>query len=127
MSLLCFVDQLSVPGTEYLVVHLDRSLVFPSVNHVRAAVNKVGLRQGGSTAPLVIDCVHIYASDYTAAAGFADMARDFRKRGQTVLFLNMQPQVEAVFKGPDDAGSIVNVHGGDHLRAVLHGENSLYY
>ncbi len=104
------------------MVHLDRSLVFPAVNHIRAAVNKIGMRQGGSTSPLTIDCSHIYTSDFTAAEGFADLVRDFNKRGQTVLFLNMQRNVEAIFKGPDSKDLIAVIHGEDQLKSVLQGE-----
>ena len=96
-------------------------MVFPSVNHLRAAINKVGMRQAAASAPVVIDCAHIFTSDYTAAAGFADMARDFRRRGQTALFMDMSPGVRHTYKGPDHDGEIKAVRSGDQLREALEG------
>lgn len=54
-------------GYEYLVITPDRSLVFPSVEYVRAVVTKAGLKQGLSSIPVVIDCRHIQGADFTAA------------------------------------------------------------
>ena len=108
-----------------MVVHLDRSLVFPAVNHVRGAITKIGLGEGRSVAPVVVDCSHVYASDYTAAEGLSDMTRDFEKRGQAVLFLDMQKDVEAIFKGPDDRGVITVVRGREHLQSVLRGNKRI--
>lgn len=54
-------------GIEYLLVTPDRSLVFPSVEYVRNMVSKVGMKQGSSSVPVVIDARHIYGADFTAA------------------------------------------------------------
>jgi len=54
-------------GYEYLVITPDRSLVFPSVEYVRAVVSKAGLKQGLSSIPVVMDCRHIQGADFTAA------------------------------------------------------------
>jgi solute carrier family 26 (sodium-independent sulfate anion transporter), member 11 len=45
----------------------DRSLSFPSVEYVRALVLKAGIKQGDSYLPVVIQCKHIQAADFTAA------------------------------------------------------------
>jgi len=56
----------SISGCEYLVITPDRSLVFPSVEYVRAVISKQGLREG-TAMPVVIDSTHIQAADFTAA------------------------------------------------------------
>lgn len=54
-------------GCEYLLITPDRSLVFPSVEYVRAVVSKAGVKQGSSSTPVVIDARHIQGADFTAA------------------------------------------------------------
>lgn len=56
----------SINGCEYLVITPDRSLVFPSVEYVRAVISKQGTKQG-TAVPVVIDSTHIQAADFTAA------------------------------------------------------------
>lgn len=53
-------------GCDYLTITPDRSLVFPSVEYVRAVISKHGTRQG-TAVPVVIDSTHIQAADFTAA------------------------------------------------------------
>lgn len=54
-------------GIEFLLVTPDRSLVFPSVEYVRNMVSKVGMKQGSSSVPVVLDARHVYGADFTAA------------------------------------------------------------
>ncbi|XP_046734341.1 sodium-independent sulfate anion transporter-like isoform X2 [Diprion similis] len=88
----------SASGCEYLVITPDRSLVFPSVEYVRAVVSKQGLRQG-KTVPVVIDSTHIQAADFTAAKGVKILVQDFASRGQPLLFHNLKPSVVEIFRG----------------------------
>lgn len=53
-------------GQDYLVITPDRSLVFPSVEYVRAVISKQGLKQG-TAVPIVVDSTHIQVADFTAA------------------------------------------------------------
>jgi solute carrier family 26 (sodium-independent sulfate anion transporter), member 11 len=57
----------SKSGLEYLLVTPDRSLAFPSVEYVRALVLKAGVKHGDSLLPVVVECGHIQAADFTAA------------------------------------------------------------
>lgn len=86
-------------GIEYLLVTPDRSLVFPSVEYVRNMVSKVGMKQGSSSVPVVIDARHIYGADFTAAKGVKSLTEDFVKRKQPLLFYNLKPSVVEVFQG----------------------------
>lgn len=88
----------SAAGCEHLVITPDRSLVFPSVEYVRAVVSKQGLRQGNAV-PVVIDSTHIQAADFTAAKGIKSLAEDFASRGQPLLFYNLKPSVVEIFRG----------------------------
>ncbi len=113
-------EHLSGPGTTYIVVRIDRSFVFPSVGYVRNIVNKVGVRQGESTVPVVLDCSHIFTSDFTAAMGSKRMADDFRRREQPLFFLDMSPGVKATFDGAGH-GHVEMVDGRDELREKMLG------
>ncbi|XP_076289246.1 sodium-independent sulfate anion transporter [Lasioglossum baleicum] len=88
----------SVNGCEYLVITPDRSLVFPSVEYVRAVISKQGTKQG-TAVPVVIDSTHIQAADFTAAKGVKNLTEDFSKRGQPLIFYNLKPSVIEIFKG----------------------------
>ncbi|XP_043263626.1 sodium-independent sulfate anion transporter-like [Colletes gigas] len=93
----------SVNGCEYLVITPDRSLVFPSVEYVRAVISKQGTRQG-TAVPVVIDSTHIQAADFTAAKGVKNLTEDFSKRGQPLIFHNLKPSVIEIFKGVKPSG-----------------------
>ncbi|CAK9796903.1 Sodium-independent sulfate anion transporter [Anthophora quadrimaculata] len=93
----------SINGCEYLVITPDRSLVFPSVEYVRAVISKQGTKQG-ITVPVVIDSTHIQAADFTAAKGIKSLTEDFSKRGQPLIFHNLKPSVIEIFKGVKPSG-----------------------
>ncbi|XP_020291039.1 sodium-independent sulfate anion transporter-like [Pseudomyrmex gracilis] len=93
----------SISGYEYLVITPDRSLVFPSVEYVRAVISKQGLREGINV-PVVIDSTHIQAADFTAAKGIKTLIEDFAKRGQPLIFHNLKPSVIEIFKGVKPSG-----------------------
>uniref|UniRef100_A0A2S2R092 Sodium-independent sulfate anion transporter n=1 Tax=Sipha flava TaxID=143950 RepID=A0A2S2R092_9HEMI len=86
-------------GYEYLVITPDRSLVFPSVEYVRAVVSKAGLKQGLSSIPVVMDCRHIQGADFTAAKGIKSLIDDFVRRNQPLVFYNVKPSVISIFQG----------------------------
>ncbi|XP_014469968.1 PREDICTED: sodium-independent sulfate anion transporter-like [Dinoponera quadriceps] len=88
----------SISGCEYLVITPDRSLVFPSVEYVRAVISKQGMREG-TAVPVVIDSTHIQAADFTAAKGIKTLIEDFARRGQPLIFHNLKPSVIQIFKG----------------------------
>ncbi|XP_075231067.1 sodium-independent sulfate anion transporter-like [Lycorma delicatula] len=85
-------------GCEYLMITPDRSLVFPSVEYVRNLVTKVGVKQGSSSIPVVIDSRHVQCADFTAAKGVKSLIDDFVKRNQPLLFYNLKPSVVEVFQ-----------------------------
>ncbi|KAF7389159.1 hypothetical protein HZH66_010296 [Vespula vulgaris] len=89
---------LHIFGCEYLVITPDRSLVFPSVEYVRAVISKQGSKQG-ITVPVVIDSTHIQAVDFTAAKGVKNLIEDFSKRGQPLIFHNLKPSIVEIFRG----------------------------
>ncbi|XP_076302565.1 sodium-independent sulfate anion transporter-like [Lasioglossum baleicum] len=93
----------SINGYEYLVITPDRSLVFPSVEYVRAVISKQGTKQG-TAVPIVIDSTHIQAADFTAAKGIKSLTEDFSKRGQPLIFHNLKPSVIEIFKGVKPSG-----------------------
>ena len=54
-------------GTKFILIALDRSLTFPSVDYITYQVNKSVLRFGQKNTPAVVDCHHIQYTDFTAA------------------------------------------------------------
>jgi len=111
-------EHLSGPGTAYIVIRVDRSWIFPSVQYVRNIVNKVGVRQGEARTPVVLDCSHIYTSDFSAALGSKAMAADFQRRDQPLFFLDIQESVKKIFDGAGH-GEVVTVDGSEELRTKL--------
>ena len=96
----------------FLHVTIDRGLMYPAVSYVRHFINKAGVQEGQSTAPLVLDCSHMSTSDFTVAEGFKSMVKDFEKRQQAIIFYKPTPAVLATLK-------IVNlkvVHSKEELK-----------
>lgn len=93
----------SPTGCRYLVITPDRSLVFPSVEYVRAVISKHGTKEG-TAVPVVIDSTHIQAADFTAAKGVKSLIEDFSKRGQPLIFHNLKPSVIEIFRGVKPSG-----------------------
>jgi len=111
-------EHLSGPGTAYLVIRVDRSWIFPSVQYVRNIVNKVGVRQGEARVPVVLDCSHIYTSDFSSALGAKAMAADFERRDQPLIFLDIQESVKKTFDGAGH-GQVVTADGSEELRTKM--------
>jgi hypothetical protein len=44
--------------------------MFPSVSYIRTLINRTGLKQGEERLPVVLNCIHISAADFTATKGF---------------------------------------------------------
>ncbi|XP_068214134.1 sodium-independent sulfate anion transporter-like isoform X2 [Palaemon carinicauda] len=78
----------------YILVEPHDGLFFPSVDHVRAQVSKVGCGMAQSRIPVVIDCSHFTGVDYTAAKGVKGLCTEFEKRQQTLIFINVEPSLE---------------------------------
>lgn len=83
-------------GVEYLMLTPDRCLIFPSVDYVRNLVTKHSIKQA---VPVVIDCSHVYGTDYTAATVIETLTKDFAARNQLLFFYNLKPSVSSVFEG----------------------------
>nr|XP_018913369.1 PREDICTED: sodium-independent sulfate anion transporter-like [Bemisia tabaci] len=90
-------------GCEYLLITPDRSLVFPSVQYIRNLVSKVGVKQGSSSIPVVIDSRHVQGADFTAAEGVKSLIDDFVTRKQPLLFYNLKQSVVEIFRGVQPA------------------------
>lgn len=74
----------------------DRSIIFPSVEFVRHEIDKQGQK---THLPVVLDCMHIFGADYTAAKVVALLIEDFRARNQKLVFYHLQPRVARTFEG----------------------------
>ena len=90
------VRQTAATNTSYLYICPDQAVIFPSATFTRAVISKAGERAGQSRLPVVIDCLHINNTDFTAARGFQAMLADFRSRQQEVFWINIQSRVRDV-------------------------------
>ena len=90
------VRQTAATNTPYLYICPDQAVIFPSASFTRAVISKAGERAGESRLPVVIDCLHINNTDFTAARGFQAMLADFRSRQQEVFWINIQSRVRDV-------------------------------
>ena len=90
-----FKNCVQVPGTDqhYLFITPDQDIVFPSVSYMRNLINKAAVKQGSSNLAVVINCLHVSQTDFTAAEAFRAMIEDFKKRDQSVYWLAINSNV----------------------------------
>ena len=84
-----------MPGSDqhYLFITPDQDIVFPSVSYMRNLINKAAVKQGSSNLAVVINCLHVSQTDFTAAEAFHAMIEDFKARGQPVYWLAINSNV----------------------------------
>ena len=77
-----------VPGVDqhYICITPDQGIVFPSVTYMRNLISKAAMKQGNSKMAVVINCMHVSHTDFTAAESFHAMIEDFKSRGQPVYW-----------------------------------------
>lgn len=99
------IEQLESPqGVQYLMVTPDRCLIFPSVDYVRTLITKQATRL---QIPVVIDCTHIYGTDFTAANVVQSVCKDFAQRDQLLFFYNLKPSACAIFEAVEPVDFVV--------------------
>ena len=126
---------------DYLLAKLDRAIIYPAISYVRGVINKAGAEAtrrrhhvsesssfgcaGGvaSMVPMVVDCIHVSGTDFTAYKGLQAMSSDFKKRDQILLFVNVRKSVEDSLTSAG-AGDIVIVQDWDELKSKIIGTNS---
>ena len=86
-------------STQFLLIQLDRSMTFPSVEYIRYIVTKASRSVGQNKLPMVIDCSHIQFADFTAAEGLRDLISIFKKREQVLLLWKAKDSVIRIIEG----------------------------
>ncbi|ODM96573.1 Sodium-independent sulfate anion transporter [Orchesella cincta] len=89
----------STSGKEFLLVEMDRSLTFPSVEYIRYVISKASQVWGQNKLPVVINCLHIQFADYTAAVGIKEVIGLFKKRDQQIILWQVKPSIVRVLSG----------------------------
>lgn len=112
-------------GGEYLLVRPSLGLLFPGVDTLRQLVDEAGLTEGQGVLPTVLDCAPILAMDFTGVKAFEALVRDFEKRGQQLLFLDVDPEVRDLLHRAGLYNSISFCEEEDDLPAMLFGESLL--
>jgi len=82
------VEIKQVPGVDqhYICITPNQGIVFPSVSYIRNLISKAAMKQGSSRMAVVINCMHISHTDFTAAESFHAMVEDFKSRGQPIYW-----------------------------------------
>lgn len=78
----------------YVLVEPCTGLFFPSVDYVRAAVNKAGISTAEGSLTVVLDCCHLTGLDFTAVKGIEGLCSDFQKRQQPLILANASPNIK---------------------------------
>ncbi|XP_049853772.1 sodium-independent sulfate anion transporter-like isoform X3 [Schistocerca gregaria] len=106
-------------GTDYLELTPDRCLIFPSVEYVRNLVVKHSMR---NDMPVVINCSHIFVSDYTAAKVVDRLTHDFSKRQQPLFFYKLKPSIVKMFQGLHPT-EFVDYQDENELESLIRGDS----
>ncbi|XP_076028630.1 sodium-independent sulfate anion transporter-like isoform X2 [Oratosquilla oratoria] len=78
----------------HVLVRPSYGMPFPSCSHFRKKLLKAGLRQGGGTLPVVVDCMGIFTADYSTAKVVKVVVEEFAKRDQPIIFMNLRSSVQ---------------------------------
>lgn len=108
-------------GGEYILVRPSLGLLFPGVDTLRQLVDEAGLTEGQGTLPVVVDCAPILAMDFTGIKAFEVLVRDFEKRGQRLLFLEVDPDVRGILQRAGLYNAVSFCEEEDDLPAMLFG------
>jgi len=94
------VEIKQVPGVDqhYICITPDQGIVFPSVTYMRNLISKAAMKQGNSKMAVVINCMHVSHTDFTAAESFHAMIEDFKSRGQPVYWFATNTNVIRTLK-----------------------------
>jgi anti-anti-sigma regulatory factor len=103
--------------TEFILVELDRSLTFPSVEYIRYVITKSSKAWGQNSIPMVVDCHHIQFADFTAAQGLQGVVQAFTKRGQMIILWKVKPSLIRLLEGL--RGEFTFCHTEDELEQRL--------
>ncbi|CAL8130642.1 unnamed protein product [Orchesella dallaii] len=80
-------------GCKFILVELDRSLVFPCVEYTRYVIMKSGNVWAKNDLPVVVDCQFIQFADFTAAKGVCDLFSVFNSKGQMLILWKAKPSI----------------------------------
>ncbi|CAG7668207.1 unnamed protein product [Allacma fusca] len=108
-------------GIEFMLVDLDRSLTFPSVDYITYEITKTAKRWGTSKTPIVIDCHHIQFADYTAAEAMRNMITSLYALGYSLVFFKLKPSVEKIVNGimVNSKTPLILCHSTEDLEELL--------
>jgi len=93
---------------EYIYVYPDHGLTYPAAEHVRAVVTDAAVEHGRSTEPVVLDCHNVRYSDFTTAEVMNQLVKEFRERGQHLLFVGMKRSIRTCWDGAGHADGRVS-------------------
>ncbi|ODM94912.1 Sodium-independent sulfate anion transporter [Orchesella cincta] len=80
-------------GCKFILVELDRSLVFPCVEYTRYVIMKSGNVWAKNDLPVVVDCQFIQFADFTAAKGVCDLFTVFNSKRQQLILWKAKPSI----------------------------------
>lgn len=118
LTIYIFIMQ-TTNGHEFLIVEMDRSLTFPSVEYIRYVISKSSMSWGENKLPMVVDCNHIQFADYTAANGLKDVMKQFQDRGQAIVLYRVKPSIIRTLSGVMQEGNLIFCRNEFELEQVI--------
>ncbi|XP_037093581.1 sodium-independent sulfate anion transporter-like isoform X3 [Pollicipes pollicipes] len=104
------IEEKKLPGSSqvYIYVYPDSGLTYPAAEHVRAVVTDAAVIHGNSVEPVVLDCNNVRYSDFTSAECMNLLVKEFRERGQQLVFVGMKRSIRGCWDGAGHADGRVS-------------------
>ncbi|XP_046406386.1 sodium-independent sulfate anion transporter-like isoform X3 [Ischnura elegans] len=116
------VEHKKMPGgRDYLMVTLDTGLYFPAIEFIRMELGRIGVSEGDGVQPLVLNCEHFKGLDYSAAMGFVSVMKEYKKRAQPIVLMNLKDDALSLLQKLCVYDAIHCTSEGE-LAAILYGE-----
>ncbi|XP_056136634.1 sodium-independent sulfate anion transporter [Lampris incognitus] len=97
-----------------LVMELGSGLTFPAMEHLSHIVHTQAL-QASPPRPVILDCNHVSAIDYTVVNELRDLLRQFKLQGVCLIFSRLQPSILKVVLSAD----LPSLRHTDSIEAAL--------
>ncbi|XP_077293769.1 sodium-independent sulfate anion transporter-like [Arctopsyche grandis] len=88
----------SSTGCDYILVTPESGLYYLTISFLKDVIMKAASVDGENVLPIIINCCKFQTIDYSACKGLENLAKDFEKRSQKLIFLNVSPKIIAILE-----------------------------
>ncbi|KAL0278530.1 UNVERIFIED_CONTAM: hypothetical protein PYX00_000335 [Menopon gallinae] len=115
------------PNTqECITIQPSGGLLFPAIDFLRTKISKVSTESSG---PIVVDCLHINALDFTGLQGLKALVEDMKKMERPLLFYRVKDELAQVLKssiGPDFVNASTDLALTQLIKGLQELRNNMY-